>query len=189
MPTTFTTTNYDAQSESRVNPSRLAATNVVSGSVEFAVVSYTLAGTEAAADVVNLCLLPAGAIPIPELSSVTASADPATTDSSDPENPITGVLTIDIGTAADTDGWADGIDLSAGGKVSAVSGTLPAWVTTKTPIVANTGSGNAIVYATVATQPASSSQPARSCTSCWRTNSGAKLKTPSLVGVRFAATG
>ena len=150
MPTTFTTTQYDAQASGRANPSRLAAANVSSGEVEFAVIPYTLAGTEAADDVINLCLAPAGAIPIPQLCSVTASADPATTDETDPENPVTGELTLDIGTAANPDGLADGIDLSAGGKVSAESGTAPAWLV-PTALVADSGSGNAIVYATVAT--------------------------------------
>lgn len=134
---TFTTTNYDAQAENRANPSRLASANVASGEVEFAVVEYTLAGTEATGDVINVCLLPAGAIPLPHLSGVLVKTDPGT------------ALTIDLGTADNLDGLADGIDCKAVGHVAAMSGTMPAWVT-PTPIVADTNSGNAIVKATLA---------------------------------------
>lgn len=137
---TFDTAVYTAQKPTRTNPSRLAAQNSASGEVEFAPIAYTLVGTETASDIINLCILPQDAIPVPQLSSVTC-ADPGTT------------LTLDIGTADNADGWADGIALSAGGQVAATSGTLPAWVT-PTPLVADTGSfqtaGSAVVYATVA---------------------------------------
>jgi hypothetical protein len=133
---TFNTDFYTATKEARVATGRLGAPNIQSGDVQFAVIPYTLAGTEAAADVINLCLLPAGAIPIPGLSKV-VSADPGTT------------LTMDVGTAADLDGYADGLVLSAGGQIEfGTSSPLPAW-NTQTPIVADTGSGNAIVKATV----------------------------------------
>lgn len=139
---TFNTALYTAQKSSRVNTSRLNAPNVASGQVEFAVIPYTLTASEAANDVINLGVLPAGVIPLPQLSSVTCSADPGTT------------LTLDIGTAADTDGWADGIVLSSGGQVAATSATMPAWIA-PTAITAdsdttNAGVGNAVVYATVA---------------------------------------
>lgn len=137
MPT-FTTTQYDAQAADRANPSRLGAANVASGDVEFAVVPYTLAGTEAAADIIQLCVLPQGVIPVPQLSNVTANTDPSAN-----------TLTLDIGTAADPDGWANDILLAAGGQIACTSGTMPAWLL-PTPLVADTGSGNAIVYATIA---------------------------------------
>lgn len=136
---TLTTAAYTAQIETRANPMRLADPNIISGEVEFAVVPYTLVGTEAAADVINLCLLPAGAIPLPHLSKVTCSADPGT------------ALVLDVGTAADLDGFADGLVLSAGGQVEfGSSSPMPAWLT-QTPFVADTGSGNAIVKATLVT--------------------------------------
>lgn len=138
MPT-FTTTAYDQQKTTRTNPVRLADANVVSGDVEFAVIPYTLAGTEAAADIIQLCVLPAGVIPVPQLSSVTANTDPSAN-----------TLLLDIGTADDPDGWANAIVLSTGGKVECTSGTMPAWLL-PTPLVADTGSGNAIVYATIDT--------------------------------------
>jgi hypothetical protein len=145
MPTTFTTTLYDAQKADRANPSRLAAPNLASGTVEFAVARYTLtAGTdEAAADLINLCVLPAGAIPIPHLSKVVCDADPGT------------AFTIDVGTADNPDGWGDAIALTTAGIIEFVAAahTMPAWLA-PTPIVPDAASGNAIVYATVVTSTA-----------------------------------
>lgn len=133
---TFNSAIYLEQKEPRVNPSRLATPNVVSGDVEFALIPYTLAGTEAGTDTINLCLLPHDCIPLPMLSKV-FSADPGTT------------LTLDIGNADNPDGWADGITLSSGGLIEFTSGTAPAWLA-KTPLVADSNSGNAAIYATVA---------------------------------------
>lgn len=134
---TFNSAQYALQVSTRANPSRLAPPNVASGDVQYAVIPYALAGTEDVADIVNLCVLPQGAIPIPQLSNVVCSADPGTT------------LTLDIGTAANPDGWADGIVLSSGGQVACTNTAIPAWVT-QTPIVPDTGKGTADVYATVA---------------------------------------
>ena len=134
----FDTSLYTAQKPTRTNTSRAAAPNVGDGSVEFITVPYTLATTETAADTINLCILPAGVIPVPALSSVVCSADPGTT------------LTLDIGTAQDPDGWADGMTLSSGGQVACTNTAVPAFATTNTQLTADTGSGNAVVYATVA---------------------------------------
>ncbi len=136
----FTTAVYTAQKPDRSNSSRLAPKNSASGDVEFALIPYTLVATEAAADTINLCILPVDAIPLPHLSSVTCSADPGTT------------LTLDIGNADNPDGWADGIVLSAGGQVACTNTAIPAWVAA-TPLVADTGfanAGSAKIYATVA---------------------------------------
>jgi hypothetical protein len=85
-------------------------------------------------------VLPAGVIPVPQLSKVTCAGDPTSN-----------TLEIDIGTADDPDGWADKIVLTNGGQVEATSGVLPvAWLA-PTPLVADAGSGNAVVYATVVT--------------------------------------
>jgi hypothetical protein len=137
---TFNSALFSAQDETRVATGRLAEPNLASGTVEFAIVPYTLAGTEdeATPDIIKLCLLPAGAIPIPELSAVICETDPGT------------ALTLDVGTAADPDGWLRGLAFTVAARLGAMDGTLPAWLTTKTPIVADTGSGNAVVYATVA---------------------------------------
>lgn len=140
---TFTTAIYDAQASDRANPSRLAAPNLASGTVEFAVVPYTLAATEAAADIIKLCVLPAGAIPVPQLSKCTCSADPGT------------ALTVKVGTADDDDGIAASVAMTVAGDVAftPASGTMPAALA-PTPIVADSGSGNAVVYATVVTATA-----------------------------------
>lgn len=134
---TFETSQYALEKATRANTSRNAPANIASGRVEYANIAYTLAGTEAANDIINLMVIPAGMIPIPQLSSVTCSADPGTT------------LTLKIGTAADDDGWANGIVLSAGGQVACTNTNIPAWVA-QTPIVPDTGVGNAVVKATVA---------------------------------------
>lgn len=134
---TFETSLYAAQKPDRSNPSRFAAANLAGGEISFARCSYTLLGTEGAADIINLLELPEGASVVPQLSSVTCSADPGTT------------LTIDIGTAANADGFADGIVLSSGGQVAFTNTAIPADVA-PTKLVADSGEKNATVYATVA---------------------------------------
>ena len=141
MPT-FNSAKYLTQVATRSNPSRLAPSNTACGSPEFILVKYTLATTEVANDIINLCILPPDCIPVPQLSHV-FSADPGTT------------LTMHVGTANDVDGWANGLTLSAGGRIEFTSGTAPAWLT-PTPLVvdANTAlnaAGSVVVYATVAT--------------------------------------
>ena len=133
---TFETTQFAAQDPTRENTSRNAAANVSSGRVEYATIQYTLDGTEAAADVIKQCVWAPGIIPLPALSSVTC-ADPGTT------------LTLDVGSAANADGYADGITLSNGGQVAFTSGTVPEWIT-PTALVADTGKGYTVIYATVA---------------------------------------
>ena len=134
---TYETAVYAAQKPTRANPSRLSPQLSSSGSVEFAVIPYALKGTEVVGELINLCVLPAGAIPLPQLSGVSCGADPGTT------------LTLDIGTAADPQGWADGIILSNGGHVSATSAGAVTWLN-PTPLVADAGwenSGSAVVSA------------------------------------------
>lgn len=147
MPTTFTTTQYDAQEATRANTSRLAESNVSDGPIEFAIIPYTLtSGTdEAADDLIDLCVLPKGAIPVPQLSSIICSADPGT------------AFTVDVGNASNPDGWGDGVALTAAGEVHfcAAAHTQPAWLV-KTALAADTteagaGAGNTKIYATVVT--------------------------------------
>ncbi len=142
---TYETTIYGQQKPSRANPARNAPPNVASGDVQYAVIPYVLHTSPALADadVIKLCVLPADVIPLPHLSSVVCDADPGTS------------ITFDVGTAANDDGWADGLVLTASGKAefcfSAVS-PAPAWLA-PTPLVADTGSGNAEVFATVKGAP------------------------------------
>jgi hypothetical protein len=117
MPTTKST-HYTAQEAAELDSSKLVSP---SGSLEFRQIVYPLVGTEAANDIIKLARLPIGTTIIPALCSVLCE-DPGTT------------LTLDIGTAEDTDGLADGIVLSAGGLVNFCSGTVPAFGLTKTPI-------------------------------------------------------
>lgn len=143
MPT-FNSALYNLEKPTRANPARLTTANIAGGELNLVVIQYPLAGTEAAADVINLCILPKGAVPVPGLSRVVCSQDPGTT------------LTLDVGTVdattGDPDGWADGIVLSAGGIVefASVAGTTLAWLLAETPLEGDTGSANSVVAATVA---------------------------------------
>jgi hypothetical protein len=152
---TWNTTLFTQQQESRSftisgnnvasSPSRLAPDNVASGEVEFAVIPYTLVGSggEAANDIINLGLLPAGAIPLPHLSKCICAADPGT------------ALTVEVGTAASATGYAAAVAMTVQGEVPfcLAGGTMPGWLA-QTPIVPDTGSGNAVVFATITTATA-----------------------------------
>lgn len=129
---------YDAQVESRKNTSRLMEANVVSGEVEFAVIPYTL--TALGSDhVVNLCLLPAGVIPLPQLTKVTCSEKPFTT---------TGTLGCSVGAGpGGNSAWFNEIELGEGGQVEATSSNQTAPWLVPTPLVPDAGSGNATVRA------------------------------------------
>lgn len=85
----------------------------IAGLVLYATAIYTLAGTEAAADTIELVDIPADAVIVPQLSHVTASTDPGS------------ALVLDIGDKDDADRYADGITLSTGGQVAFTSGTMP----------------------------------------------------------------
>lgn len=150
MPVTFTTDFFAAQDAARSNPGVLPDANIGSGDIEFAVIPYTLtSGTdEAAADIIELMILPAGSIPIPQLSSITASADPGT------------AFTVDVGNASNPDGWGDAVALTVAGKVEfcTPSGTMPAWLAetrlSADATEAGAGQGNTRIYATVDTSTA-----------------------------------
>ena len=137
MPS-FDSGTYDNQEYTRTNPTRLQAGNVVSSDVVYTRIPYTLAGSESAGDTINLCLLPAGAIPLPELSSIVCSGDPGTT------------LTVDIGTSADADGWCDGAVLSSGGQVTCTSAVVPAYMVAGELAEDTATPGNVKVVVTVA---------------------------------------
>jgi hypothetical protein len=137
----YETAVFAASKPDRANPSRLAPPNNASGNVEFVRCKYTILGTEQAGELIKLCILPVEAIPLPQLSSA--------------YNAVTGAFVVDIGTAADPDGWADGLALTAAGRKEFTSSSpAPAWLE-PTPIVADVGSlnksGSAEVYATIVT--------------------------------------
>ena len=81
---------------------------------------------DAAADTANLFIVPAGMLPVPELSSVTCD-DFGTT------------FTVDIGTSDDADCYADGISLAAAGSVAFSGGAqaiAPVATTEATTVIA-----------------------------------------------------
>ena len=137
MPT-YESAFYATQKPTRANTSRQAAANVASGDLEVATFQYALSsGTqEVANDLILLGILPVGAIVVPALCSV-YSADPGTT------------LTLDVGYEGNPDAFADGIVLSAGGRVEFTSGTAPSGLTPE-PITEGTTYPDGTVYATVA---------------------------------------
>ena len=110
----YETAHYALQKPTRTNPANLAPANVSNGVVRYAKVRYVLT-TDAVDETIQICILPVGAVPLPELSSVSCGSDPGTT------------LLMDIGNTANPDGWADGISLSSGGRVACDSGAVPAW--------------------------------------------------------------
>ena len=115
MATTYSdiATNQQDSSKFEDRPSGLN----VSSPVRISNVLYTLVGTEAADDLINLVKLPKGARVITQLSSCEA------------ENPGT-ALVIDIGdddSTADDDRYVDGLTLSAGGAFAfSAGGTVAA---------------------------------------------------------------
>lgn len=102
------------------------------GNVRFALATVTLPNTTAANDILELVTLPAGARVLPHLSTFICHADPGTT------------LTVDVGTAANTDAYADGSTLSAGGAVNFITAAIPAQVSSPEVLSVDT-----LVYATI----------------------------------------
>lgn len=107
--------HYALQKSGRARTGLQAPPNISEGAIQYAVIPVSFAGTESANDTVNLCQLPPGIIPLPSLSYVDVLGDPGTT------------LTVDIGTAADTDGWCDGANVAAVGLVNCVTPAVPAF--------------------------------------------------------------
>lgn len=132
---TLKTANYLLQAADRANTSRRSSLNVASGEIEVAVIPYTLTGAEATNDILNLCVLPAGAVPVLHLCCINNIAAGT-------------ALTAKVGTAADDDGLFIAAAIQAAGTKQMLTAAPPAWVV-PTPLVADTGSGNAIVFATL----------------------------------------
>lgn len=107
----------------------------IGGMVLYAFASYTLAGTEAADDIIALADIPADCVVLPQLSKVTCGADPGT------------ALVLDIGDS-DVDRYADGIALSSGGQVEFTSGTMPVAVATPYRMTAKTRVNAKVITAT-----------------------------------------
>jgi hypothetical protein len=93
----------------------------LSGLVLYATTHYVITAGDATNDTIELADLPPGAVPIPQLSDVCASADPGTT------------YTLDVGDDGDADRYAAGLALGAlatGGRLGFVpaAGAPPAGV-------------------------------------------------------------
>ena len=139
--------HYALQSPTRTRTGLQAPPNVSDGEVQYTFIPVTFAGTETALDTVNLCQLPAGVIPLPQLSNITVDDDPGTT------------LTVDIGPAANPDGCADGSDVASVGVVACCTAAIPAYAIAATPLDADSGAEDGLVtivmtYATLGTPAA-----------------------------------
>lgn len=91
------------------------------GILTFYNVEVALSGSVAANDTFQLIDLPPGAVLVPELCSISTTADPGTT------------LTVDVGDAGDVDRYCDGANLgglSAAGNVTFLAPAMPAAVFT-----------------------------------------------------------
>jgi hypothetical protein len=125
---------YTSQATALLDGSeRPSRTQNVGGTVKVLRGQYTTTGSETANDTFNLCYLPKGASVLRSLSAVSC-VDPGTT------------LTLDIGTSANADVYADGIVLSAGGTIgfgSAVAGTAG-------DLAPSTTTDNSVVIVTIA---------------------------------------
>ncbi len=128
---TFKTDIYNEQDASRVNPSRLLNADKVSGDVQWAAIPYVIDGDEVQGDVIKLGILPAGVIPVPQLSKIDSPL----------LNPY---LLISVGTAADADGWC--VDAQTGSDADSFP---PGVWRVPTVLAPDTGSGNTEILATI----------------------------------------
>jgi len=129
------TTLYAAQIGSAGNSPGLTypLAKLAQGKLRIAHVEYTVTGSEAANDTINLVRLKVGAVIVPSLS-VLILANPGT------------ALVIDIGDATTADRYSDALTVSAGGRFLWTAGTADNDYTAFT-ITA----GNEVVIATIKT--------------------------------------
>lgn len=108
MPTTRNSTTYAKQIDPTLG-NRIAP-RLLNSKTFFADLLYTMLGTEAQGDFINLLKLPEGAVIDPTLSSVVSDgiATTATLDIGDDD-------VLGVGTTADADRYADGLDVAAAG--------------------------------------------------------------------------
>jgi hypothetical protein len=130
------TTLYAAQVSTRVDQARLPAP--ASKKVEFMRIPWTSTALPTG-DIVNLCVLPPGVIPRPDLSSVQV------TDT----GWATSTAVVDIGTAADPNGWCEALNIAdvCSAPMCPLASAPPAYAA-KTELAADSGSKNVAIYAT-----------------------------------------
>lgn len=127
----FNSPLYVAQLAARSNNAVAPNSGDYGGPLHYRHAKITLTGSVADADIFNLMYLPKDAKVVPAASRVQCSADPGTT------------LVLDVGISTDTDLFADGIILSAGGSI-AFDSLVCEQAKTPTKLTDNT-----LVYATV----------------------------------------
>lgn len=110
MPT-FNSTRYTAQvgSAGGSPASAYPLAEFTAGKLRYATIPYSLVGTEAANDIINLVQLKRGAVVIPSLSRIVCE-DPGT------------ALTIDVGFASNDDALCDGIALTTAHDLAFTAG-------------------------------------------------------------------
>jgi len=146
--TTLFTNQAAALLDGSERPTR-SPSSLTGGTLKCLLATFTTATTNATGDTFNLCYLPKGVV-VSRGNSHVSCVDPGTT------------LTLDIGTSANTDVYADGIIL-ADGKTVTFGSTLAgaeadlafAATTDNTPVIvtiadAGTVSANKVLYFTIA---------------------------------------
>lgn len=140
--TTLFTNQAAALLDGSERPTR-SPSSLTGGTLKCLLATYTATGSEATNDTFSLCYLPKGAV-VSRGDSYVSCIDPGTT------------LTLDIGTSANADVYADGIVLSAGGTVtfgSTVAGTASdlafAATTDNTQVVVTLASAGTVTASTV----------------------------------------
>lgn len=146
--TTLFTNQAAALLDGSERPTR-SPSSLTGGTLKCLLATFTTTSTNATGDTFNLCYLPKGAV-VSRGNSHVSCVDPGTT------------LTLDIGTSANADVYADGIDLAAGKTVtfgSAVANTAAdlafAATTDNTPVIvtladAGTVTTGVVLYFTIA---------------------------------------
>jgi len=147
--TTLFTNQAAALLDGSERPTRSPA-SLTGGTLKCLLATFTTTSTNAANDTFNLCYLPKGAV-LARGDSYVSCVDPGT------------ALTLDIGTAANPDVYADGISLTAGGTITFGSTVIAsgdaadlAFVATtdNTPVIVTLASatvtGGTVLYFTIA---------------------------------------
>jgi hypothetical protein len=125
MAATTQSTQRIAQVAAALNFSdRLDDKRQIEGDIQYAFIDVPITADNAAADVIDLVELPAGAILYPELSFIVVTDDMSS-----------GAVTIDIGDAVDADRYCDGANCASVGTVQFLAPAIPAAYTTRHKLV------------------------------------------------------
>jgi hypothetical protein len=137
MAVTFNSSTYALQVPT-TPPKYSASANAVNAKLRYAIIPYSIAGTEVATDLINLVRLKPGDIVIPSLSRIC-------------HQDIGTAFTLDIGFASNDDALMDGVALgTSAGDVSFTLGTS-ATATAQQYVPVAIAAGDEVIYATVKT--------------------------------------